>query len=218
MTSWIDICNQALRLIGGGAIQSLNEPSEEARHCSLFLAPSRRSLLASHAWNCATVWANPPVMAEAGKKEAPFWPYRYAFALPAGYLRMLRVETGLPTGSLATGAGRPAPYQVIRWKEQPALICDMERPTLVCLVDVPDPTFISPAILDALVYLLASKLALGVAEAEGKARLFEQKYKEALQVAMLNDAREGHEQIPLDDTWLRERDGTGPWRPMEMLL
>jgi hypothetical protein len=207
MQSWVDICNQALRLCGGGTIQSLGESSEEARHCALFLAPCRRSLLASHAWNRATAWANPPVMAEADKAGAPRWPYRYAFALPADCLRILRVETGLPSGSLATGAALPAPYQVMRWKEQPALICDLERPTLAYLADVPEPARISPGILDALVWLLASKLALGVAEAESRAGVFEQKYREALMAAMLADAREGYEAIPRDDTWLRERSG-----------
>lgn len=212
----IDICNSALLLVGGRTIANLDEPTPEAQGCKVFLGQTVSGILAAHPWNCATSWHVPSMIGEAGQNGAPAWPYRYAFGLPPGCLRVLRIENGLPTGSLATAAARPVPFLVARYVESHSarrdadrliLCCDIQKPTIVYLAELSNPALISPAIRDAIVFQLAAKLARYLSESKTMMEVCEAKYRAAMQEAMLLDAREGCEAIPPDDTWLRERAG-----------
>jgi hypothetical protein len=213
-TKWIEACNTALVYIGGRLIQTLNEPSVEAQSCNLFLNQTRREILSAYPWNAATRRESLALIGEAGKNGNPAWPYRYAFALPADCLRVLRLENGLPTGSLATIAARPLPYEVsgitVKEKscaEQTVLLCDVFQPLLVYICTLDNPDLWPPKLMEALINRLAERLALSVAENEKRERMFAQNYLLSLQEAMLLDAREGHDYIPPDDTYLRERAG-----------
>jgi hypothetical protein len=215
-TKWLEACNTALLCIGGKLIQNLDEASVEAQACKLFLGQARQELLTGHPWNCATRWKPLPLIAEAGKEGNPNWPYRYAFALPADCLRVLRLETGLPAGSPATECKPALPYLLaglsdneispqVSTSERVALFCNEFQPLLCYIADLDNPGLWPPKLMAALIDLLATRLALPVAEAAERAQLFEKKYQQDLAAAMLIDAREGHEIIPRDDTYLRER-------------
>jgi hypothetical protein len=203
--NWMDLCNMSLALIGGKSINNLDEPSEEARNCKIFLAQCRRGLLAAHPWNCATQWISPPLLGVAGRNGKPRWPYKYAFAMPEDYLRIIRIENGLPSGSLAGAARAALPYQMARQGEQLILLCNLLAPNIIYVADLENPRLLEPKLFNALAFLLAARLALPISEDLSRARLFEKKYQEALDEARLADARAGHDLIPLDDTYLRER-------------
>lgn len=204
---WIDICNAAIALVGGAPITSLNEPSKEAQRCSTFLPQVRTSVLSKHAWNCATSWHVPAMVGEAGKDGKPAWPYRYAFAVPKDFLRIVRIETGLPTGSAATCSAGAEPYRMALYNEQQVLICNLSSPTVVYIADPSNPHTLDPELREVLIFSLAARLALPLSEDARRAQLFMDKAREALQEAMLVDARSGHEVVPRDDTWLREQAG-----------
>lgn len=208
--NWIDICNNALALIGGKGINNLDEPSPEARNCKKFLVQARQALLSDHPWNCATNWAELALVGEAGVDGKPRWPYRYAFAVPADFLRVIRLEDGLPSGSLATLASPGIPYQLAAWQGQQIVLCERERATLVYVADVDNPRLLDAKLRDVLIFTLAARLALPVSEGTQRAQMFEQKAAQALDEARLADARSGHEIVPRDDTWLREQAGYTP--------
>jgi hypothetical protein len=214
----IDMCNSALLLVGGKAINNLDEPTQEARGCKVFFEQTRTGILAVHPWNCATSWHVPGMVGESGKNGAPLWPYRYAFSMPPDCLRALRIENGLPTGSLAAGAARPVPFLAARNGERRIFCCDILQPTLVYIADLANPDMISPGIRDAIVFQLASRLALHLAESRALMDGYEKKAQAAIQAAMLLDAREGYEAVPPDDSWLTARAGGadetlhGGWR------
>jgi hypothetical protein len=203
--NWIDLCNSALLLVGGQTINNLDEPTQEARGCKVFLDQTKSGVLAAHPWNCATSWHVPALVGEAGQNGAPAWPHRYAFALPPDCLRVLRIENGLPTGSLATRAAPPVPFIVARDKERLILCCDMAAPTIVYVADPDNPELLIPALRDVIVFQLAAKLALHLTESRARMEACDQRAQTAMQQAMLVDAREGYGVIPRDDTWLRER-------------
>jgi hypothetical protein len=215
-TVWTEACNIALSLIGGKLIQSPDEASVEARSCALFLGQTRREILSGHPWNAATRWKTLALIGEAGKNGNERWPYRYAFTVPADCLRILRLETGLPIGSLATISARTLPYLIggisgsgkdKKAQELTALFCDALHPLLVYLCDLDDPHWWPPKLMQALIFSLASKLALPLSEKTNLAQALDQKYQLALREAMSVDASEGHGNIPPDDTYLRERAG-----------
>jgi hypothetical protein len=201
----IEMCNSALLLVGGQTINNLDEPTQEARGCKVFWEQTKTGVLAAHPWNCATSWHVPGMVGESGQNGAPAWPYRYAFSLPPDCLRVLRIESGLPTGSLATGAARPIPFLVARDGERRLLCCDLLQPTLVYIANITNPDMISPGIRDVIIFQLAAKLALHMAESRARMEEYDKMAQVAMQAAMLADAREGYEAIPPDDTWLRER-------------
>ena len=182
MLSWIDICNSALLLVGGSSINRLDEPSQEARSCKAFLDQTRTSVLVAHPWNCAIEWVTPAFIGEAGVGGNPLWPYRHAFAVPNRCLRVLRLES-------VPGA-HPEPFFVGRFKERSILCCNLPSPTVVQISDMEDPGRISPKVRDVIVYALASKLARHLADSTPLAALYEEKYRMALQEAMLVNARE----------------------------
>ena len=201
----IEMCNAALLLVGGQTINSLDEPTQEARGCKVFWEQTRTALLAAHPWNCATSWHVPGMIGEAGKHGAPEWPYRYAFSLPPDCLRVLRIENGLPTGSLGAGAARPVPFLTARDGERRMLCCDVLRPTLVYIADIENPDMISPGLREAIILRMAASLSLHLAESSPLFEKLDVRAQAAMQAAMLTDAREGYEAVPPDDTWLRER-------------
>ncbi|BCV06006.1 MAG: hypothetical protein CM15mV123_200 [uncultured marine virus] len=53
MPSVVDICNEAMDLLGAATITALTENSKEARLCNRRFATVRDATLRSHPWNCA---------------------------------------------------------------------------------------------------------------------------------------------------------------------
>lgn len=53
MPSVVEICNEAMDLLGAATITSLDENSKEARLCNRRFSTVRDAVLRSHPWNCA---------------------------------------------------------------------------------------------------------------------------------------------------------------------
>ncbi|MDL2267202.1 hypothetical protein LJC46_04345 [Desulfovibrio sp. OttesenSCG-928-G15] len=209
--NWIDICNVAICYAGGQPIQSLRDSSEEARKCNLMLPGVRQEILSLHPWNCATEWRILGMIGESGKSGKPGWPYRYGFAQPENCLRVIRIESGLPTGSRATIASPGVPYITALFDSQRILVCDEKAPTLVYIADAVSASTLTPALKSALEFLLASRLAPPLSGGMQRAKTLADQYRIALSEAILVDAREEHGSIPRDDTYLRERGTTAPY-------
>ena len=52
MPSVVEICNEAMDLLGAATITSLDENSKEARLCNRRFSTVRDAVLRSHPWNC----------------------------------------------------------------------------------------------------------------------------------------------------------------------
>ncbi len=77
MPSVVDICNEAMDLLGAATITSLTENSKEARLCNRRFETVRDSVLRSHPWNVAIVRTD-----IAADSDAPAFGFTHQFTLP----------------------------------------------------------------------------------------------------------------------------------------
>ena len=91
-TSEVQICSNALLLLGAGTINSFDDASDRALLVSNLWPNAREAILRSHPWNCAI-----KRLALAPDAAAPAFDYSYQFTLPGDCLRILSVgEKGAP--------------------------------------------------------------------------------------------------------------------------
>lgn len=152
MASAVDICNLALGFLGDEAnVQTIDPPdgTAQARHCSQFYPMARDATLELHAWGFATTRAR--LERYTFNNDTKEW--AYAFALPANYLKALRVEDDSAT--MFDPNAEPIPYMI----EGIYLYCNIEAVRLVYLQRITDPTKFTPLFVTTLSYMLASMLA-----------------------------------------------------------
>jgi hypothetical protein len=149
----VDICNIALSNIGDSAkVTALDgtDTSAQARHCIRYYPVAVREMLEMHSWDFATLRIE---LVEVTNTREDEW--TYAYAAPTGMVGAIAV--------LAAGSSRDAP-------PQPYIIETDAGGTLVLYTDVEgavirynrnakNPCMFSALFVDALGWLLASKLA-----------------------------------------------------------
>lgn len=86
MATSIEICTNALILLGDVAIASLTENTDRARKCANVYPQARRDVLRAHPWNCLVRRVQLAPMA-----QAPAFGWGQQFALPGDCLRLLEV-------------------------------------------------------------------------------------------------------------------------------
>lgn len=86
MASEVEICSNALRMLGGNPIISLSDDTTEGRLCSGLYPSTRDNLTAIHPWNFATKRAS-----LAQLVEPPAFDYSVQYELPPDYLGMITV-------------------------------------------------------------------------------------------------------------------------------
>ena len=77
MPSVVDICNEAMDLLGAATITSLTENSKEARLCNRRFETVRDHVLRAHPWNCAITRKE-----LAKDSDAPAFGFNHQFTLP----------------------------------------------------------------------------------------------------------------------------------------
>ena len=82
----VEICSNALLLLGAQPISNMTDNSDRALLCASLYPTTRDSLLRSHTWACAT--KRVVLAPDAG---SPVGDYSHAFTLPADFLRLLSV-------------------------------------------------------------------------------------------------------------------------------
>lgn len=91
-TSEVQICSNALLLLGAQTINSFDDESDRATLVSNLWPNALEAILRSHPWNCAI-----KRLALAPNAAAPAFDYSYQFTLPGDCLRILSVgEAGAP--------------------------------------------------------------------------------------------------------------------------
>lgn len=86
-SSVIEICNNALLMLGDVTITTFSENIPAAKLCSNLWPVTRDAVLRLHPWNCAV-----KRVTLAPKAEAPVYGYSKAFTVPAELLRLLEVD------------------------------------------------------------------------------------------------------------------------------
>lgn len=153
MASSIDICNLALSHLGDEAtVSSLDPPegSAQADHCAMFYPIARDNVLVSHAWGCAIKRS-----ALALLSLTPPTPWAYAYSMPSGCLRALRV---LADGETDDSNGQE--FEIEAQDDGTLVIYTSAAVvTLVFIAAITDTTRFMPGMVTAIARLLASYLA-----------------------------------------------------------
>ncbi len=222
MTSEVDICNQALSLIGTrSTIASLSENSAEAAQCSIHYYPARDSLLRMHNWSFARRQVVLGLIAAAantaenpsGNPPLPLLPWDYEYALPPDCLRVRRLLPPFAAGSPLAGPALPQrqfPYTISADLDTggntiKVLLTNLSKAALVytariTTVDVCDAEF-----QDALVMSLASRLVGPLTGDKQLAQEFGAKAQAAIQTAAgIDGSEEPARQNHMPD-WIRAR-------------
>jgi hypothetical protein len=173
----VDICANALRLLGDDPIQSLTEDSDRARLCNALYAPTRDAVFRSYPWNCLLARAT-----LAKLTAAPLWDWGAQYQLPTDPF-CLRV--------LETDSQDTHPWKI----EGRLLLTDASSIEILFIARVTDVAQYDALLVDALTYRIAEKLAYPVTGSLEKAKGFRELYKDVLLEAASRDGQEGSVQI-----------------------
>ena len=167
----IEICNQALALVGGNLIQSLDDGSTEADYCRAFYEPTVRAMIEDHPWNFAERTAVLPREATAGELD-----FSYSYALPSGFISVRELMNG--------SSRRSSQSYEIRGL---SLATDESGGQVRYTWRAPEQYW--PAkFAEAVTFALASKLAMPLAESTERADYFRSLATNALAVARSRDS------------------------------
>ena len=87
-TTKVNICNEALSMIGAQSIQSFDDKTENARRCASIYDSSRKALLRMHPWSFAKKREQ-----LAPISTHPTFGYSNSFPLPVDFVRI--IDTGV---------------------------------------------------------------------------------------------------------------------------
>ena len=150
MAESIDICNQAISLVGGGHITSVNDGTNEARQCKVHYGPALRKILSERWWTFATVRTE-----LAQSADVPTTKYAFAYPIPFDCLKI----------QFATGEDG---LQFEDWVlEDGKILCNKERCFVTYTKCEQDAAKYPGPFESAFVHLLASRIAVGIAQSRG---------------------------------------------------
>ncbi|MCC6196791.1 MAG: hypothetical protein IT518_20245 [Burkholderiales bacterium] len=86
MSSAVNICSNALLMLGAQPVASLSEANDRARLASNLWPDCRAALLRSHYWNCLVAR-----VVLAADTVAPAFDYAFQYSLPGDWLRTISV-------------------------------------------------------------------------------------------------------------------------------
>jgi len=183
MATQISIINRALRRIGAGRIESIDDDDDSARAAKDIWGDVREDLLCRFPWHFAQKTSAP--LAELSTTD-PRW--GYSFALPTDCLKPLRiVANGADTddeGNIDYGTIPPnfpdPPFAVTG----ATLSCDLEAPVLLYTYDLADPTKFSPEFATAFSLGMAVELGYSISAQSGRMRDLNSEFLSRLQTAM----------------------------------
>lgn len=191
MASEIGICNQAILEVAGQPITSLLDDSLEARVCNSVYTASRDFVLEQREWSFSIKRA---VLAKS--TAAPAFGYTNRFKLPADCLRVLECWDSVDSD-------QPNPLQ---WeKEGEYVLSNSDVIYLKYVSQVTDPNQFSAGYSKALVFYLASRLAIPVQNSKS---LQEEKfsiYKDSLYDGAAVDGMQGRTRRVLSSRLINAR-------------
>lgn len=189
MASIVGICNRALTAIGADTVTALTDGSNNANACNEVYEDARDELLRAHPWNFAVARAKLGRLA-----DAPTFGFRYAYQLPADWLRSVSAH-----GS-ADGAG------TARHKHEGSTIqSDAEDIYLRYIRRVTDTNRMDSMFRTALSFRVALDVADRVTHTETKVARVAQQFEKALRAAKSVDSQEDQPDIVPAGSWITAR-------------
>ena len=176
MASTVDMCNSALNLLGASTISSLTEDTKNARLCNQRYEPIRNRVFRSHNWNCLIKRVQ-----LAQDSTAPVVEYSYAYTLPVGCLRVLKIHNG-STDSIKSALD----YKI----EGRKVVTDETTIYLVYIALITDPNEFDSYLREAISHQLAADICYAITNNSTLANNYMTRADERLREARFIDATE----------------------------
>jgi hypothetical protein len=192
MPSVVDICNEAMDLLGAATITSLTESSKEARLCNRRFETVRDSVLRSHPWNVAVTRAS-----LAQDSVGPAFGFTYQYTLPTDpyCLRLLAFWNSNVNNEVAAYDS-----QVMYKVEGRKILSNEDTCNIVYVGRAEDTESYDSMLSSTIASALAAETAYAVTGSSNIAQLMEQRYQNKLREARSADATEGMpDRIMADD-------------------
>ena len=168
MATSIDICSNALILIGDSPIASFNDTGSGAQAAANLYSETYRQVLSEHPWSFATKEQQLSRLSAQPDDETG---YRYAFQLPSDMVRLWRL---FPQSD----------YDIVG-----ALLYSNETELIARYIYQVTETSLPPHMVKTIEYRMASDFAMLVTEDVQKAQYYDQKYLDMLTRAKSIDSQ-----------------------------
>jgi len=183
MPSVVDICNEAMDLLGAATITSLNENSKEARLCNRRFETVRDSVLRAHNWNVAIVRKQ-----LAKDSDSPAFGFTNQFTLPTDpyCLRVISLHTANVDNDIS-----PYDVQSMFKIEGRKVLTDEGTCRIIYVGRITDTELYDSLLSSTIAHKLASETAYAITGSTTVAQQIFQLYQQRLSEARSMDAIEG---------------------------
>lgn len=181
----VDICNEALTMIGENTIVTIDDDTKPGRLCKLKYANKRDYLLRRYQWKFATK----RIELDTPDATAPIYEFSTKFALPADCIQFREIYPNTVSYSIESN--------FILCSESSLFI---KYTYQVTSVDEMDSTF-----REALSALLARELAIPLADSDSKHRQMDELYEVKLSEARFAGSIEDDLEALEANDWIEER-------------
>jgi hypothetical protein len=188
----VDICNEAMDLLGAATITSLTENSKEARLCNRRFETVRDAVLRSHPWNTAITRAE-----IAKDSAAPAFGFSYQYALPTDpyCLRVLSFWNSNVDSEIAAYDS-----QVMYKIEGRKILSDEGTCKITYIGRITDTEQYDAMLSNTIAHRLAAETAYAITGSTTVAQQMQALYEQRLREARSMDAMEGYpDKIIADD-------------------
>jgi hypothetical protein len=146
-TSNVEICNNALDMVGANNISSLYENSKEAKVALRQYDISRKAILRMFPWAFAMKRST---ITELG--ETPEFDYDYRLILPSDFLRLNYADLD--------------PYRFEGWQNYPTIVCNATEANVKYTANITDTDQFDPLFDEALAAYLAWKMSYKLSQSD----------------------------------------------------
>jgi len=183
MPSVVDICNEAMDLLGAATITALTENSKEARLCNRRFETVRDAVLRSHPWNTAIRRAS-----LAQDSDAPAFGFTYQYTLPTDpyCLRVLSFWNSNVDSEIAAYDS-----QVMFKIEGRKVLSNESTCKITYLARVTDTEEYDSLLSSTIAHKLAAETAYAITGSTTVSQAMQQLYEVRLREARSIDAMEG---------------------------
>jgi len=179
MASQVGICNQAINLVGGTQIVSIDDEIDEATICKSMYDDIRDLVLEDADWTFATkrYLLTPEI-------ETPAWGYAHQFTILPEVLRIINI---------ADNPDELNGESDLDWRrEENLILCDISANLYMKGVkQITDESRFSAGYKQAFIYKLAAHLAIPIAGSRTLHDNMEKLYHTHKDMAVTNDGRQG---------------------------
>jgi hypothetical protein len=191
MSSIVGICNKALVHLGNFEfIGDLTEASKEAKACKLFFPEARDKVLANFGWPFATR------RRDLNLKGTAFSPWTYSYAYPTDCVAARMIDDGLsirredqkiPFTIEDDGSG-----------DGRLIFTNQQNAVLIYTARIENPSAYPSLFEDALTWLLAADMAMGLTNKPELERAARERWMIALTSAVAGAKNETQDDVPPD--------------------